>query len=213
MSASTPAPKKLFIKTYGCQMNVYDGERMAESDGRAKGYETPDAAEAPIWSAQHLPYPRKGGRKGLFGARPASRDWPRSKRLSVAPLIGLLAAWRRRRARRSSAASRRRRGRARRPITACPSWSRSQSGRAAESTRICRRGSSSLRSRAKSGDTRGPYGVPDRAGRLRQVLRLLRCAVYARRRGLSPVRRSGAGRGDAIWSRRASSRSRCWART
>jgi len=30
-------PKKLFIKTYGCQMNVYDSERMAEALG-AEGY-------------------------------------------------------------------------------------------------------------------------------------------------------------------------------
>ena len=44
MSASTPAPKKLFIKTYGCQMNVYDSERMAEALA-SEGYETTDAPE------------------------------------------------------------------------------------------------------------------------------------------------------------------------
>ncbi len=44
MSASSPAPKKLFIKTYGCQMNVYDSERMAEALA-GEGYETTDVAE------------------------------------------------------------------------------------------------------------------------------------------------------------------------
>ena len=36
--------KKLYIKTYGCQMNVYDSERMAEALG-ASGYEQVEAPE------------------------------------------------------------------------------------------------------------------------------------------------------------------------
>lgn len=41
-------PKKLFIKTYGCQMNVYDSERMSSALG-ARGYaETSSAEEADL---------------------------------------------------------------------------------------------------------------------------------------------------------------------
>jgi len=32
--------KKLYVKTYGCQMNVYDSERMVEAMGAAGYTET-----------------------------------------------------------------------------------------------------------------------------------------------------------------------------
>lgn len=38
------SPKKLFVKTYGCQMNVYDSERMVEALGHS-GYEQTNTAE------------------------------------------------------------------------------------------------------------------------------------------------------------------------
>ncbi|MEM9967302.1 MAG: tRNA (N6-isopentenyl adenosine(37)-C2)-methylthiotransferase MiaB [Pseudomonadota bacterium] len=40
------APKKLYIKTYGCQMNVYDSERMAEAMGGEGYVETQDPKDA-----------------------------------------------------------------------------------------------------------------------------------------------------------------------
>jgi tRNA-2-methylthio-N6-dimethylallyladenosine synthase len=50
------APKKLFIKTYGCQMNVYDSERMAEALGE-KGYvetTSPDDADMILLNTCHI---------------------------------------------------------------------------------------------------------------------------------------------------------------
>ena len=44
-AAPIPGPKRLFIKTYGCQMNVYDSERMADVL-RPLGYATTDEVEA-----------------------------------------------------------------------------------------------------------------------------------------------------------------------
>ncbi|MDG1739308.1 MAG: tRNA (N6-isopentenyl adenosine(37)-C2)-methylthiotransferase MiaB [Paracoccaceae bacterium] len=48
--------KKLYIKTYGCQMNVYDSERMVEALG-GQGYEevdTPDQADMILLNTCHI---------------------------------------------------------------------------------------------------------------------------------------------------------------
>ncbi len=73
------APKKLFIKTYGCQMNVYDSERMAAAM-TAEGYsqtETPDDADLIVLNTCHIRekaaekvYSELGRLKPLKAAKP-----------------------------------------------------------------------------------------------------------------------------------------------
>ena len=56
MTDTPSAPKKLFIKTYGCQMNVYDSERMAEAMG-GEGYvltEVQDEADMVLLNTCHI---------------------------------------------------------------------------------------------------------------------------------------------------------------
>ena len=51
-----PGRKKLFIKTFGCQMNVYDSERMADAMA-ADGYEqvdAPDGADLVLLNTCHI---------------------------------------------------------------------------------------------------------------------------------------------------------------
>jgi tRNA-2-methylthio-N6-dimethylallyladenosine synthase len=72
-------PKKLFIKTYGCQMNVYDSERMAEALG-GQGYvetKSPDDADMILLNTCHIRekaaekiYSELGRLKGLKVANP-----------------------------------------------------------------------------------------------------------------------------------------------
>ena len=52
----TAAPKRLYIKTYGCQMNVYDSERMADVL-RPLGYalaEAPEGADLVVLNTCHI---------------------------------------------------------------------------------------------------------------------------------------------------------------
>ena len=48
-TAAAPAPRKVFIKTFGCQMNEYDSDKMADVMGAAQGYEpTQNVEEADL---------------------------------------------------------------------------------------------------------------------------------------------------------------------
>ncbi|MDD9741950.1 MAG: tRNA (N6-isopentenyl adenosine(37)-C2)-methylthiotransferase MiaB [Marinovum algicola] len=79
MSELKPEPKKLFIKTYGCQMNVYDSERMAETLG-GQGYvetSSPDDADMILLNTCHIRekaaekvYSELGRYKGLKAEKP-----------------------------------------------------------------------------------------------------------------------------------------------
>ena len=71
--------KKLYIKTYGCQMNVYDSERMAETLGGQGYVETgsPEDADMILLNTCHIRekaaekvYSELGRLRGLKAARP-----------------------------------------------------------------------------------------------------------------------------------------------
>jgi tRNA-2-methylthio-N6-dimethylallyladenosine synthase len=181
--------EKVFVKTYGCQMNVYDSERMADVLAPL-GYQPTGRRKMPTCAAQHLPYPREGGGEGLFRARPLRELKDAAAPTAASMTIGVAGCVAQaegeeilRRARPSISSS------ARRPITACPNCC-ARARRAASSRPTLPAGGQVRRiCPPKPADPRARHhGLPHRAGRLRQVLHLLRGALYARRRSLAPGR-------------------------
>ena len=67
---TAPRRRKIFVKTFGCQMNVYDSERMTELLGAARLCRDDDDGGRRSRPPQHLPHPREGRREGLFRPRP-----------------------------------------------------------------------------------------------------------------------------------------------
>ena len=185
-----PFSKKVFVKTYGCQMNVYDSERMRDVLA-PQGYaetDRPEEADLVILNTCHI---REKAAEKVYSElgkiRRMKQD--RAARGSGDGRSPLPAASPRPRARRSCAA--------RRAVdlvfgpqtyhrlpAAC--WRRAKAtGRAVVETEFP--------AEDKFDKLASPQAVrpwrhrlSHRAGRLRQVLHLLRGALYARRRILAP---------------------------
>ena len=189
--------KKLFIKTYGCQMNVYDSDRMADALA-PHGYEpTHDIGDADLVVLNTCHIREKASEK-VFSELGRLREMREERRALgedfVIGVAGCVAQAegeeivRRTPARRSGVraaelsppARAARARRARRPVvdTEFP---------AEDKFEHLPRGGARGHHQAR------PHRLPHRAGGLRQVLLVLRRALHARRRGLA-AGRAGAGR-------------------
>ena len=205
--------KKLFVKTYGCQMNVYDSARMADLLAPL-GYgpaEAPEDADMVILNTCHIRekaaekiYSELGRLKKLKEARARSGG---AMTIAVAGCVAqaegaeILA--------RQSAVD---------LVVGPQSYHRLPEMIA----KLAREGGHALetdfpaedqiRFPARAGVRRRAGGLSHRAGRLRQVLHLLRRALHQRQRIFAP-RRSHRRRSARAWSRKARAKSRCSART
>lgn len=87
MSANTGNTKKLFIKTWGCQMNVYDSDRMADTL-RPMGYamtDSADSADLVILNTCHI---REKASEKLFSELGRlSKEKPENQILAVAGCV------------------------------------------------------------------------------------------------------------------------------
>ena len=186
-----PFSKKVFVKTYGCQMNVYDSERMRDVLAPL-GYaetERPEEADLVILNTCHIR--EKAAEKvyselGKIRRMKQDRAAAGSRRWS-SPLP---AASPRPRARKSCAARR-----AVDLVFGPQTYHRLPQLLARARSRRPRRRRNRVPGRGQVRQARRPqafrpwrHRLPHRAGRLRQVLHLLRGALYARRRILAARR-------------------------
>lgn len=77
-AGSLPNSRKVFVKTYGCQMNVYDSQRMADSLA-AEGYvttDTPDDADMVLLNTCHI---REKASEKLYSALGRLREMKKQR--------------------------------------------------------------------------------------------------------------------------------------
>ena len=182
-------PKTFKIKSFGCQMNVYDGERMAELLGAQGMTAAADGEDADLVVLNTCHIREKAAEKAYSDVGRLRRE-DGSKPLIA--LAGCVAQAEGAEAQAPLADDRHRR----RPAGLSPPARDGRRGgarRAARSTPTCRRSASSTRFPARR--RAAPERLPHRPGRLRQILHLLRRALHPRRRDLAAVgrhRRRGA---------------------
>ncbi len=203
--------KRVFIRTYGCQMNVYDSDRMADVL-RPLGYamaDTPEQADLVVLNTCHI---REHASEKVYSELGRLRDAKRERRAEGRDLTIAVARLRRpgrgRGDRAPPARRRHRRGPAGLPPPARASGRGRAQGRdpprrqAPAGRRRARHrlpGREQVRSPAGAAGRARRLGLPVDPGRLRQVLHLLRRALYARRRvfaaGVGGAERSAPARG------------------
>ena len=199
--------KKVFIRSFGCQMNDYDSAKMADVLHAAEGYEpTSDVEQADLIlfntcsireKAQEKVFSDLGRVKHLkdkgvligVGGCVASQEG--AALIERAPYVDLVF-------------GPQTLHRLPQMIAAAPRTAAAAGGHQLPGDREVRPPAAGARGRAD--------GLRLDHGRLLEVLLLLRRALHPRRGGQPPLRRR-AGRGGARWPTRACARSRCWGRT
>ena len=196
------------VRTYGCQMNVHDSERLAgllEAAGLpARGRRRPTPTSSCSTPARSARTPTTSCTATSATSRRVSRPTPTCRSPSAA-------AWRRRTATPSceGAVGRRRVRHPQHRVAAGAARPRPPQSRGAGRDRSRRwRNSRPRCPRARVRVRRLGFDLR----RLQQHLHVLHRARAARQGGRPQARRR-ARRGPSRWSTRASSRSRCWART
>ena len=190
---------KLFLRTFGCQMNEYDSRMIADLLGAAEGLRAGSAARRRRRDrVQHLLGAREGAGKGV--RRPRPRPAPEGRQPAPDD--------RRRRLRRQPGRRRHRRARALRRRRVRPADPAPAAGAARAPPR--ERRAAGGRELSRDREVRPPAAARVEGGRrlrldhggLQQVLQLLRGALHARRRGVAARSTTCSPRSPA-WPRRA----------
>ena len=204
------ATKKVFVKTYGCQMNVYDSQRMSDAlaaDGYA-GTDRIEDADLVLLNTCHI---REKAAEKVYSELGRIRDL-KAERASrgLETVVGVAGCVAQAEGAEIIRSPERCRPGDRSADLSPPARGAEESAKRREGRRDRLRHRGQVRTSAEaaqSGDHRPRRdGLPDRTGRLRQVLHLLRRALYARlgsvaagvadRRRGRKARRGRRARGD-----------------